>query len=59
MPYWCGVIIAICLLSLSALSATGCVWITAFLGQLIKVFKQFNHKILSKENEKEADSKKV
>ena len=58
MPYWCGAIIAICLLSLSVLSATGCVWITAFLRQLMKVCKQFNHKILSKENEKEADSKK-
>ena len=43
MPYWCGVILGLSLLALTALFAVGCVYYGAFLRQLIRSFGRFQH----------------
>lgn len=47
MPYWCGVIMAFSFAALSVLFTTGCVYYTAFLRQLIRSFRRFQHNALA------------
>ena len=47
MPYWCGAILGLSLLALTALFAVGCVYYGAFLRQLIRSFGRFQHNALA------------
>jgi len=47
MPYWCGVILGLSLLALTALFAVGCVYYGAFLRQLIRSFGRFQHNAMT------------
>lgn len=47
MPYWCGVILGLSLLALTALFAVGCVYYGAFLRQLIRSFGRFQHNAMA------------
>lgn len=43
IPYWCGVVYAICLAALCVLAACGCVYFAAFVRQLFRSFGRFQH----------------
>ena len=47
MPYWCGAILGLSLLALTALFVVGCVYYGAFLRQLIRSFGRFQHNALA------------
>ena len=46
MPYGCGVVVALTLMSLSALSIIGVFWFTYLLRSLINMYKEFHYKVL-------------
>ena len=46
MPYGCGVVIALTLITLSALSIIGVIWFTYLLRTLINMYKEFHYKVL-------------
>ena len=46
IPYGCGVVVALTLMSLSALSLIGAFWFTYLLRTIINKYKEFHHKIL-------------
>lgn len=48
MPYWCGFIIAICLLTLSGLSIICVIWLCFIFKYIIYLIKIFKNKILKK-----------
>lgn len=50
MPYWCGAVLGLSLLALTALFAVGCVYYGAFLRQLIRSFGRFQHNALANAN---------
>ena len=47
MPYWCGAILGLSLLALTALFAVGYVYYGAFLRQLIRSFGRFQHNAMA------------
>lgn len=47
MPYWCGAVLGLSLLALTALFVVGCVYYGAFLRQLIRSFGRFQHNALA------------
>lgn len=47
MPYWCGAILGLSLLALSALSVVGCIWYFAFLRQIFRSYGRFHKNMLS------------
>lgn len=47
MPYWCGAILGLSLLALTALFAVGYVYYGAFLRQLIRSFGRFQHNAMT------------
>lgn len=46
MPYWCGAILGLSLVSLGVLSVTGSVWFFAFIRQIFRSYKRFHQNIL-------------
>ena len=48
IPYWCGVIIGVALVSLGVLSATGCNYYWMFVKQLARSFGRFQHNVIAK-----------
>ncbi len=47
MPYWCSIITALAFTFLTALTAIGCIYYTAFLRQLVRAFARFHHNTLA------------
>lgn len=47
IPYWCGFIFGIALISLSILSGIGCYWFWLLLKRLVKQSAIFHHNVLS------------
>ena len=43
MPYWCGAIFGLCLAALTVLAAVGCIYVAAYLRQLMRSFARFQH----------------
>jgi hypothetical protein len=43
MPYWCGAIFGLCFAALTILAAVGCIYVAAYLRQLMRSFARFNH----------------
>lgn len=46
MPYGCGMVLALTLITLSALSLIGVIWFTYLICTLINMYKEFHHKVL-------------
>ena len=47
MPYWCGAILGLSLLALSALSVVGCIWFFAFVRQIFRCYGRFHKNTLA------------
>jgi len=43
MPYWCGAIFGLCFVALTFLAIVGCIYVAAYLRQLMRSFARFNH----------------
>ena len=46
MSYGCGMIVALTLITLSALSLIEVIWFTYLICTLINIYKEFHHKVL-------------
>jgi uncharacterized membrane protein len=47
MPYWCGAIMGLSLAALSVLTCVGCIYVAAFIVQLMRAFRRFAHNTMA------------